>query len=72
MIHTANGERIEDDRDHICNKRIEMVGDLMANLINSLFKRSIKTIQQFNDGNIFWYSYKLVVISGGGSKTWSF
>jgi DNA-directed RNA polymerase II subunit RPB2 len=47
LIHTDNGSRIEDDRDHICNKRIEMVGDLLANLINSLFKRSIKSMQQY-------------------------
>ncbi len=47
LIYTAEGKRPEDDRDHICNKRIEMVGDLMTNLINSLFKRSIKSIQQY-------------------------
>lgn len=47
LLATANGERIENNRDHICNKRIEMVGDLLGNLINSLFKRSIKSMQQF-------------------------
>lgn len=53
MIHkildTESGKRIEDDRDHICNKRIEMVGDLMGNLINSLFKKFTKSIQQVID-----------------------
>jgi DNA-directed RNA polymerase II subunit RPB2 len=46
LLDTANGKRAEDDRDHICNKRIEMVGELMGNLINSLFKKFMKTIQQ--------------------------
>jgi len=47
MIRTDKGQRMEDDRDHICNKRIEMVGDLLTNIINSLFKRSIKSVQQY-------------------------
>lgn len=47
VLDTSNGLRECDDRDHICNKRVEMVGDLMGNLIKSLFKRSLKSIQQY-------------------------
>lgn len=43
---TSIDARPEDDRDHICNKRIEMVGELMGNLINSLFKRFMKSFTQ--------------------------
>lgn len=46
LMDTVSGKRPEDDRDHICNKRIEMTGDLFHNLIHSLFKRSLKSIQQ--------------------------
>ena len=46
---TSIETRPEDDRDHICNKRIEMVGELMGNLIRSLFKRFLKTITQSID-----------------------
>lgn len=47
LVETEAGLRAEDDRDHICNKRIEMVGDLLSNLINALFRRSVKSMQQF-------------------------
>jgi DNA-directed RNA polymerase II subunit RPB2 len=43
--------REKDDRDHICNKRVEMVGDLIGNLIKPLFKRFMKSVQQFIEKN---------------------
>lgn len=49
MILTYKNKRIEDDRDHICNKRVEMVGDLMGNLVNGLFQRGCKMVQQFHE-----------------------
>ncbi len=51
LVDTFHGKRPEDNRDHICNKRIEMVGDLMGNLISSLFKRFTKLIQQKIENN---------------------
>lgn len=46
LVKTTLGIRPEDDRDHVMNKRIEMSGDLIGNLVKSLFKRCIKFIQQ--------------------------
>lgn len=46
LVLTAEGKRPEDDRDHICNKRVEMVGTLLGNLIKSLFKRCLRNMQQ--------------------------
>ena len=56
LLQTEFGRRKDDDRDHIGNKRVEMTGELIGNLIASLFKRSMKTIQQTiekrNDYNV--------------------
>jgi len=56
LLQTEFGRRKDDDRDHIGNKRVEMTGELIGNLITSLFKRSMKTIQQTiekrNDYNV--------------------
>lgn len=46
LISTALGERPPDDRDHICNKRVEMSGDLIGTLLKSMFKRSLKGLEQ--------------------------
>lgn len=46
LLKTYDGKRPEDNRDHIGNKRIEMSGNLIANLVKGLFKKMIKTIQQ--------------------------
>lgn len=46
VLDTSSGTRECDDRDHICNKRVEMVGDLIGNLVKSLFKRSLKSIHK--------------------------
>jgi DNA-directed RNA polymerase II subunit RPB2 len=39
-------KRPVDDRDHIGNKRMEMVGDLIQNLIKALFKKLLKSLQR--------------------------
>lgn len=46
LIRTCTGQRPPDDRDHICNKRVEMSGDLIGSLFKSIFKRSIKALEQ--------------------------
>jgi DNA-directed RNA polymerase II subunit RPB2 len=46
LVSTAYNHRTEDDRDHICNKRIETAGELIANLTYALLKKSFKTIEQ--------------------------
>lgn len=47
LIATDRGERKEDDRDHICNKRIETTGELLHNLVHGLFKKFVKQISQY-------------------------
>jgi DNA-directed RNA polymerase II subunit RPB2 len=47
LLKTNAGLRPEDDRDHITNKRAELCGDLIGNLIRALFKRSLKSVRQF-------------------------
>lgn len=44
ILRVFTGIRPEDDRDHICNKRIEMTGDLIANLFKAIFKQCLKNI----------------------------
>jgi DNA-directed RNA polymerase II subunit RPB2 len=46
LLHTYFGHREEDERDNISNKRVEMSGILIGNLLQGLFKRYLKTIQQ--------------------------
>jgi len=45
LLRTYIKERVDDDRDHIMNKRIEVAGTLCCDLFRTLFKRYIKTIQ---------------------------
>lgn len=47
LIDTITLKRPLDDRDHICKKRIEMSGDLIGNLVRGIFKRCLKSIQQY-------------------------
>lgn len=46
MKKVKQGVREVDDRDHINNKRVEMVGMLLYNLIQSMFKRLMRSIHQ--------------------------
>jgi DNA-directed RNA polymerase II subunit RPB2 len=46
LLQTIAGKRPIDDRDHVCNKRIEMTGHLIGNLLRTLFKKFIKSTQQ--------------------------
>ena len=46
MKKVKQGVRKVDDRDHINNKRVEMVGMLLYNLIQSMFKRLLRSIRQ--------------------------
>jgi DNA-directed RNA polymerase II subunit RPB2 len=46
LIRTCKGKRHEDDRDHICNKRVEMPGSLLRNLITALFKSNLSMLRQ--------------------------
>jgi DNA-directed RNA polymerase beta subunit len=41
LLRTVHGDRPVDERDHISNKRIECAGDLLGNLLEGLFKRSL-------------------------------
>lgn len=45
MMNTHSGNRHEDDRDHINNKRVEMTGQLMKNLISTLLKKNMQMLQ---------------------------
>nr|QBK85357.1 MAG: DNA-directed RNA polymerase subunit beta, possible euk contamination [Iridovirus LCIVAC01] len=47
LITTYLGFRPADDRDNVSNKRLETVGTLVGDLFKSLFKRFIKSLQQF-------------------------
>lgn len=46
LFDYVNGNRQESDRDNSNNKRCEMSGHLIGNLIKLLFRKSMKTIQQ--------------------------
>ena len=46
LLQTTLGNRFTDDRDHINNKRVEAPGALTGNLVRSLFKRMIRSVQQ--------------------------
>ena len=46
LIQTNRGARPEDDRDHICNKRVESAGELLENLIHGLLKKAVKQVVQ--------------------------
>lgn len=62
LLQTHFGERLEDDREHCSNKRIETSGQLIGNLLKSLFKRYIKTSKQYmekkKDTNILGTLYR--------------
>ncbi len=45
LLRTAVGIRKEDDRDNYANKRVEMAGVLCSDLLRTLFKRLVKTIE---------------------------
>jgi len=45
LVNTHFGYRSEDDRDNYRYKRVQMAGELCADLFRTLFKRYIKTIQ---------------------------
>jgi DNA-directed RNA polymerase II subunit RPB2 len=47
LLDTYDQKRPEDDRDHICNKRVEMPGDLLANLIKALFRKALKSTRLY-------------------------
>lgn len=47
LISTFLGKRPEDDRDNIINKRFETSGILLGDILKALFKKFIKTINQF-------------------------
>lgn len=49
ILRTDAGQRVDDDRDHVSNKRIEIAGDLLYSLIRALFKRSVQTARQYID-----------------------
>lgn len=51
LILTYLKQRPCDDRDNISNKRVDMVGTLMGDLIRSLFKRLIKSLQNLKPGS---------------------
>ncbi len=46
LCSTLFGNRPDDDRDHINNKRVETTGYLMGNLLRALFKKFIKATVQ--------------------------
>jgi len=45
LIQTANGNRPEDDRDHLNNKRFETAGYLVSELFRALYKRFVRMIE---------------------------
>lgn len=45
LLYTTVGLRKEDDRDNYANKRVEMAGVLCCELLRTLFKRFVKTIE---------------------------
>lgn len=45
LAMTYLGERPEDDRDHINNKRVEAAGHLMGELFRTLFKRFVRAME---------------------------
>lgn len=44
LLYTAYGIRLEDDRDHMANKRIEVAGILMTDMFRNLFKKYTQNI----------------------------
>lgn len=44
LLYTAYGIRMEDDRDHMANKRIEVAGILMTDMFRNLFKKYTQNI----------------------------
>jgi DNA-directed RNA polymerase II subunit RPB2 len=46
LLATGKGKRALDDRDNINNKRVDATGDLIGKLVKSLFRVSLKYIQQ--------------------------
>lgn len=46
LFMTATNLRSEDDRDHLSNKRFETAGYLVSELFRSLYKRSLRVIEQ--------------------------
>lgn len=57
LLQVHFGHRHVDDRDHVNNKRIEMSGDLIGNLLHELFKKRFirfvqQTIEKKGDTNI--------------------
>lgn len=46
LLMTAVGQRVEDDRDHLRNKRFETAGYLVSELFRSLYKRFLRLIEQ--------------------------
>lgn len=44
LLRVVTGVRPEDDRDHICNKRVEMTGELIGKLFKAIFKQALKNI----------------------------
>jgi hypothetical protein len=46
LLMTAVQLRTEDDRDHVANKRFESAGYLVSELFRSLYKRSLRLIEQ--------------------------
>lgn len=44
LLYTVHNIRLEDDRDHMANKRIEVAGILMADMFRNLFKKYTQNI----------------------------
>ncbi len=46
VIEMYLGRRQPDDKDHIANKRVRLVGDLMAQLFRAVFRQVLQDIRQ--------------------------
>ncbi len=46
VIEMYLGRRQPDDKDHIGNKRVRLVGDLMTQLFRAVFKQVLQDIRQ--------------------------
>ena len=72
LVLCANGERLEDDRDHFKNKRVDLAGFLMASLFRQLFRRMYKEFlsassKTLKNGKIFNINHimKTKIITNG-------
>ena len=47
LLQASLGRRLEDDRDHVMNKRLDLAGPLMATLFRQVFYKLTQHVQRF-------------------------